>query len=99
MSKAYAASSAGAKLELVDIELPQLGPNDVKIKVAFCGICHSDLSMINNEWGMSQYPLVAGHEVVGEIVEVGTAVSADKIGEIVGLGWHSNYCQQCSTLQ
>lgn len=97
MSKAYAASSAGAKLELVDIELPQLGPNDVKIKVAFCGICHSDLSMINNEWGMSQYPLVAGHEVVGEIVAVGTAVSADKIGEIVGLGWHSNYCQQCST--
>jgi uncharacterized zinc-type alcohol dehydrogenase-like protein len=95
MSKAYGAPSAGAKLELMDVELPALGPKDVKIKVAFCGICHSDLSMINNEWGFSQYPLVAGHEVVGEIVEVGSDVSPDRMGSIVGLGWHSDYCQQC----
>ncbi|WP_284731274.1 NAD(P)-dependent alcohol dehydrogenase [Glaciecola sp. XM2] len=79
----------------MDVELPALGPKDVKIKVAFCGICHSDLSMINNEWGFSQYPLVAGHEVVGEIVEVGSDVSPDRMGSIVGLGWHSGYCQQC----
>jgi uncharacterized zinc-type alcohol dehydrogenase-like protein len=97
MSKAYAASKPGSKLELIDVDLPELGPLDVKIKVAFCGVCHSDLSMINNEWGNAQYPLVAGHEVIGEIVQVGANVSTDKLGDIVGLGWHSSYCQQCST--
>lgn len=95
MTKAYAATKAGGKLALIDVELPPLGKHDVKIKVAFCGICHSDLSMLNNEWGFSKYPLVAGHEVVGEIVEVGDAVDNNRVGEIVGLGWHSDYCQNC----
>lgn len=95
MTKAYAAAEAGGKLTLIDIELPPLGPQDVKIKVAFCGVCHSDLSMINNEWGISQYPLVAGHEIVGEIIEVGDSVEVDKIGQIVGLGWHADYCLNC----
>lgn len=97
MTKAYAALEAGSKLELIDVELPALGAKEVKIKVAFCGICHSDLSMLNNEWGFSQFPLVGGHEIVGEIVEVGSAVKASKVGQIVGLGWHSNYCLNCST--
>lgn len=95
MTKAYAAAKAGGKLELIDVDLPELGVNQVKIKVAFCGVCHSDLSMINNEWGFSQYPLVAGHEVVGEIVEVGTNVSSKRVGQIVGLGWHADYCEAC----
>jgi uncharacterized zinc-type alcohol dehydrogenase-like protein len=95
MTKAYAAATAGGKLELIDIELPELGPNDVKIKVAFCGVCHSDLSMLNNEWGISQFPLVAGHEVVGEIVAVGERVNSNRVGQIVGLGWHADYCQNC----
>jgi len=97
MTKAYAAPEAGSDLELTDIELPPLGAKDVKIKVAFCGVCHSDLSMIDNEWGFSQYPLVGGHEVVGEVVELGSAVNTLKKGEIVGLGWHSDYCQSCGT--
>ncbi|MFC4699719.1 NAD(P)-dependent alcohol dehydrogenase [Glaciecola siphonariae] len=97
MTKAYAAKKAGSELELIEVELPELGANEVKIKVAFCGVCHSDLSMLNNEWGISQYPLVAGHEVVGEIVEVGENVSSSKVGQIVGLGWHADYCQTCST--
>ena len=95
MTKAYAAAKAGGKLELVDISLPELASNEVKIKVAFCGVCHSDLSMINNDWGMSEYPIVAGHEVVGEIVEVGEGVSSDRLGQIVGLGWHADYCGSC----
>nr|WP_136249732.1 NAD(P)-dependent alcohol dehydrogenase [Ningiella ruwaisensis] len=97
MTKAYAAAKEGAKLELIDADLPPLGANEVKIKVAFCGVCHSDLSMINNEWGMSKYPLVAGHEVVGEIVEVGSNVESARKGQIVGLGWHSGYCLSCSS--
>jgi uncharacterized zinc-type alcohol dehydrogenase-like protein len=97
MVQAYAASSAGEKLAKIDVELPALGSNDVRIKVKFCGICHSDLSMINNEWGNSAYPLVAGHEIAGEIVEIGDTVSKHKVGDTVGLGWHSDYCEQCRT--
>ncbi|WP_395342561.1 NADPH-dependent aldehyde reductase Ahr [Ningiella sp. W23] len=94
-TKAYAANEAGGTLSLGEYDLPPLGENEVRIKVAFCGICHSDLSMIYNEWGISQYPLVAGHEVAGEIVEVGKQVADSRLGEVVGLGWHADYCQAC----
>lgn len=56
----------------------------VDIKVAYCGICHSDLSMINNDWGMTQYPLVPGHEIIGEVVAAGDAVKNVNIGDKVG---------------
>ncbi len=95
--QAYAAKEAGGKLEKQPLSLPDLPSNFVKIKVHYCGVCHSDLSMINNEWGMSQYPLVAGHEVAGEITEVGNAVSKHKVGDLVGLGWHADYCEACSS--
>ncbi|GAB2991866.1 NADPH-dependent aldehyde reductase Ahr [Psychrosphaera aestuarii] len=97
MTKAYAAESAGAKLKQVDIDLGELGLQDVLIDVEYCGICHSDLSMINNEWGMSSYPLVAGHEVVGKISAIGDNVKTLKVGQTVGLGWHSDYCQACNS--
>jgi uncharacterized zinc-type alcohol dehydrogenase-like protein len=93
--KAYAATEAGGKLSKIDLDLPELAADEVKIKVNYCGICHSDLSMLNNEWGSSVYPLVAGHEIAGEIVEVGSAVKKHSIGDIVGLGWHSDYCGMC----
>jgi len=92
---AYAANDAGGSLSKIELELPPLGPNDVKIKVKFCGVCHSDLSMINNEWGASAYPLVAGHEVAGEIAEVGEKVTKHSVGDVVGLGWHAGYCETC----
>jgi uncharacterized zinc-type alcohol dehydrogenase-like protein len=95
--QAYAANEAGEKLVKIELDLPALNANDVKIKVNYCGICHSDLSMINNEWGASAYPLVAGHEIAGEIVEIGSAVSKHKVGDIVGLGWHAGYCDDCRT--
>ncbi len=97
MTKAYAAPQAGADLEKIDIDLKDLAANDVRIKVKYCGICHSDVSMINNEWGMSAYPLVAGHEVAGEVTEVGSAVNKHKVGDIVGLGWHADYCESCKS--
>lgn len=92
---AYAAKEAGAELTPVTIEFAELPPEEVDIKVSYCGICHSDLSMVNNEWRMTQYPLVPGHEIIGEITAVGSAVKHVKIGDKVGLGWLSSSCMSC----
>ena len=93
---AYAASEPGARLEPFTYELGDLPSEEVDIKVTYCGICHSDLSMINNEWGMTQYPFVAGHEIVGEIVAAGPDVKGLSVGDLVGLGWNSASCMHCS---
>ncbi|MBU1311022.1 MAG: NAD(P)-dependent alcohol dehydrogenase [Gammaproteobacteria bacterium] len=97
MINTYAALEAGGKLVAWQYDAGALGRNDVEINVDYCGICHSDLSMIDNEWGMSAYPLVAGHEVVGRINAVGADVSHLRVGQVVGLGWHADYCQVCSS--
>ena len=83
---AYAAFQPNGELESYSYELGELGSEQVDIKVSYCGICHSDLSMINNEWGMTQYPIVPGHEIVGEVVAAGESVKNVKIGDNVGLG-------------
>lgn len=93
---AYAVSQAKGKLEPYSFNLPALGPEQVDIKVAYCGICHSDLNMIDNDWGISQYPLVPGHEIVGEVIAAGPAVKGLKKGDKVGLGWFSESCMHCS---
>lgn len=95
MIQAYAVFEAGGTLEPFEYDPGELGPSQVEIDVKYCGICHSDLSMIDNEWGMSQYPLVAGHEVVGTVSAVGDAVTHLKPGQTVGLGWHAGYCNEC----
>ena len=95
MIKAYAAMSKGSSLELYEYEAEPLKPNEVSIKVESCGICHSDISAIDGSWGISKYPMVAGHEVIGEIIGTGSNVSLHKIGDRVGLGWHSGYCNDC----
>jgi uncharacterized zinc-type alcohol dehydrogenase-like protein len=69
--------------------------HEVEIDVRYCGICHSDVSVIDNEWGISQYPVVPGHEVVGTIAAVGEKAGNLKVGQTVGLGWHSAYCNDC----
>ncbi len=97
MIKAYAALEAGGPLKPFEYDAGPLGPNDVELDVDYCGICHSDLSMINNEWGISKYPLVAGHEVVGTIAKTGSAVTHLQPGDKAGLGWHSGYCMTCPT--
>jgi uncharacterized zinc-type alcohol dehydrogenase-like protein len=74
-----------------------MGHQDVDIEVEHCGICHSDLSMLDNEWGIAEFPLVPGHEVVGTIVAVGPGVSHLQTGQRVGLGWHAGYCMTCPT--
>lgn len=97
MIKAYAAMSAGGQLEAFEYEPGAIEDNEVEINVESCGICHSDLSMLDNDWGFTQYPFVPGHEVVGTIAAVGKNVSTLELGQRVGLGWHSGYCNTCQS--
>ena len=76
-------------------ESGELGAREVEIAITHCGICHSDLHLISNDWGMSQYPFIPGHEIVGTIGAVGAEVKTLKIGQRVGLGWQSNSCGEC----
>jgi len=95
MINAFAAPSAKAPVEPFEYEPGELGGHEVEIEVHYCGVCHSDVSMIDNEWGFSRYPLVAGHEVAGVVSAVGDQVKHLKAGDRVGLGWHSAYCNHC----
>jgi len=97
MIKAYAALEAGGELKPFEYDPGPLGRDEVEIAVEHCGICHSDLSMIDNEWGMSVYPLVPGHEAAGSIAKVGSDVTSLQVGQKVGLGWHAGYCMTCQT--
>ena len=93
--KAYAAHAVGNQLEPFKYDPPSLGPHDVEIAVTHCGICHSDIHMIDNDWGITHYPLVPGHEIVGTIAGVGREVKSLKRGERVGVGWQSGSCMEC----
>ena len=95
MIKAYATQEAGGKLEPFEYDPGVLKDEEVEIKVEYCGICHSDLSMLKNEWGNTQYPFVPGHEVVGTVAAIGDRVTTLKVGERVGLGWYSHSCMHC----
>ncbi len=94
--KAYAALTAGGKLEPFEYDPGELGVDQVEIDISSCGICHSDLSMLNNDWQMTEYPLVPGHEIVGKIGAIGERVTHLKPGQSVGLGWFSKSCMTCS---
>lgn len=95
MFRGYAASEPSGALSQVEFEPAPLGPEDVEITVDYCGICHSDLSMLENEWGISSYPLVAGHEVVGKVAARGESVTHLSVGQTVGLGWYTHSCGTC----
>jgi uncharacterized zinc-type alcohol dehydrogenase-like protein len=95
MIHAYAVKMAGGLLEPFDYEPGPLKDEEVEIQVEYCGICHSDLSMAKNEWGISQYPLIPGHEVVGTVAAVGDRVTTLSLGQRVGLGWFAHSCMHC----
>jgi uncharacterized zinc-type alcohol dehydrogenase-like protein len=95
MIKAYAAKEPGGKLEPFEYDPGPLADSHVEIDVTYCGICHSDLSMLDNEWGISEYPLVPGHEVIGRVAAIGSAVKSVKVGQQVGLGWFAHSCMMC----
>ena len=93
--QALAARAAGEELEPFSYDPGPLGGEQVEIDVQYCGLCHSDLSMRNNEWHMSQYPLVPGHEAVGTVAAAGPGVKSVRVGQTVGLGWNSGSCLHC----
>lgn len=92
---AWVAKSAKQKMILQDIDLGPLGAEEVHVRVEHCGLCHSDLSVWNNDWGVSQFPAILGHEVVGTVVEVGSSTKGIKVGQRVGVGWNANSCMHC----
>jgi len=98
MSKAWVVKAAKQPMVLETIDLGQLGAEDVEVAVEHCGVCHSDLSVLNNDWGISQYPAVLGHEIVGRVTAVGPYAKRLQVGQRVGVGWNSGsdmHCHQC----
>lgn len=96
---AYAALSATTPLEPYILERRSLGPHDVAIKIDYCGVCHSDIHASRNEWGGASYPMVPGHEIVGHVTAVGSAVNKFKTGDRVGVGVIVDSCRHCSSCQ
>ena len=96
-AKAYAATSATTPLTPFQFERRAVGPHDVQIEIAFCGICHSDLHQVRNEWGNSTYPMVPGHEIVGKVTAVGAHVKGFKPGDLAGVGCLVDSCRTCAS--
>ncbi|WP_119697703.1 NAD(P)-dependent alcohol dehydrogenase [Microbacterium halotolerans] len=94
--KAYGAHSATDNLVPLEIERRDVGPHDVMIAIRYAGVCHSDIHTIRGEWGPIAYPQVVGHEIVGEVTEVGSEVTTHAIGDRVGVGCMVNSCGECS---
>lgn len=92
---AWVAPAAGEKLVRQQIDLGPLGDEEVEVAVEHCGLCHSDVSVLHNEWGGSQYPAILGHEVIGRVVAVGPAAKGMKVGQHVGVGWTAGSCMHC----
>ena len=97
--KAYAASSKDADLKPFNIERRDVHENDVKIDILYCGVCHSDLHQVRNDWKNSKYPVVPGHEIIGKVMEVGSSVSNFKEGDLVGVGCLVDSCKTCDSCQ
>ncbi|CAL0316368.1 unnamed protein product [Lupinus luteus] len=95
----WAARDPSGILSPYTFTLRNTGPDDVYIKVLYCGICHTDLHKIKNDLGTSKYPMVPGHEVVGEVLEVGSDVKRFKVGEMVGVGYFVGSCKSCHACQ
>jgi len=94
-TRAYAATAPHQPLQPFEFDPGELGPDQVEIKVTHCGICHSDLSMVDNEWNMATFPLVPGHEAVGTVTALGEGAQGLKLGQRVGVGWYASSCLSC----
>jgi uncharacterized zinc-type alcohol dehydrogenase-like protein len=93
--RGLATHAAGAQLLPYKYAVGELGPLEVEVKITHCGVCHSDVHLIDNDWGMSKYPFIPGHEIVGTVTGVGSAVTDRKLGERVGIGWQADSCGVC----
>ncbi len=94
-TKAYAAQNSTAPLDAWNFERREVGAHDVQIEILYCGVCHSDIHQVRNEWGNSIYPMVPGHEIVGRIIKVGNHVKSFKVGDLAGVGCFVDSCRTC----
>ena len=94
-TKSYAAYNNTDDLKAFEFNRRKVGTKDVEIDILYCGVCHSDIHMAHNDWGMSVYPVVPGHEIIGRVKSVGTEVSKFKQGELVGVGCMVDSCRKC----
>jgi len=95
-TKGYAALTAKAPLQPFAFERREVGDRDIRIEISHCGICHSDIHQARNEWGISMFPMVPGHEIIGTVAQVGTAVTAYKVGDRAGVGCFVDSCRTCT---
>src|SRR5277367_5045847 len=93
--KAYSAVSATSPLAPFSIPRRDIGARDVQIQILFCGVCHSDLHTVRNEWHGTTYPCVAGHEMVGRVTRVGKGVKKFKEGDVAAVGCMVDSCRKC----
>lgn len=96
-TKAYAAVSAGGEVKPHEIERREPGPYDVLIDIKFCGVCHSDVHQVKDDWGGAIYPMVPGHEIAGIVERVGEKVTKFKAGDRVGVGCMVDSCKECGS--
>jgi len=95
MIDAWVAEKINDKFARKKIDLGALGPEEVEVEVEYCGLCHSDVSMLKNEWGWSQFPAIFGHEAAGRVVGLGQETKGLKVGQYVGVGWTASSCMHC----
>lgn len=95
MFHAYAATEAKGQLKPFEYEPNALGEEQVEVKISHCGICHSDVHLLDNDWGITKYPMVPGHEVLGTVTKAGSRVKNVREGQLVGIGWQSGSCGHC----
>ena len=93
--KGYAAPKANIALGPFKFDRREVGPHDVQIEIQFCGVCHSDIHQVRDEWGGAIFPMVPGHEIVGKITKVGDQVTKFKVGETAGVGCFVDSCRHC----
>jgi len=94
-TKGYAAQAAGVPLAPWSFERRELNPHDVQLEILYCGVCHSDLHQVRDEWGNGTFPMVPGHEIIGRVIKTGNHVHKFKVGETAGVGCLVDSCREC----
>jgi uncharacterized zinc-type alcohol dehydrogenase-like protein len=99
MAKGYAAQNSTSDLAPWNFQRREVGPQDVQFDIAYCGVCHSDLHQIRNDWFPGIFPMVPGHEIVGSVTRVGSAVKKFKVGDLAAVGCLVDSCRTCDNCQ
>ena len=94
--RGLAAHAAGAELVSFRYKVEELAPEEVEVRISHCGVCRSDVHLIDNDWGLSKYPFIPGHEIIGTVHALGSAVQNVKLGDRVGIGWQADSCGICA---